>query len=200
MQAKSLRHNGLNRLSFEKLNDRAQIPLLNQDQGGRLPRKLRTEWLRCSSRSLAHLEVQPVPISDVYDRSAGTSRLCPKTRWAITGRGGQWATGGFSLSNRPIAVGQSMACAHLIDSASRSFSPGTLVSSEDCADEGTVGGNRWRIACETESSDRIDRKCHRTASSANSFINRVMCRGAPDDVKKGGKVAARQDQSIENTK
>jgi hypothetical protein len=66
-----------------------------------------------------------------------------------------------------MTVKQPMPRALFIGSAGGSFSDGTRVSSEDCRDEGNIGGNRWRITRETESSDRIGRRSPSAASSAD---------------------------------
>jgi hypothetical protein len=52
-------------------------------------------------------------------------------------------------------VMKSKAFAHVIGLASGSFSHCTR---EDCGGDDTIGGSRWSIAPETESSDRIERK------------------------------------------
>jgi hypothetical protein len=50
---------------------------------------------------------------------------------------------------------KSKAFAHFIGSASVFF---THCTCEDCGGDNAIGGNRWSIAPETESSDRIGRK------------------------------------------
>jgi hypothetical protein len=55
---------------------------------------------------------------------------------------------------------------HFLGSASGFFSHGTRVSSQDCGDEGAIGGNSWGIAREMQPSERIGRKQRSTASSS----------------------------------
>jgi hypothetical protein len=49
---------------------------------------------------------------------------------------------------------------------SGSFIRGTRVTSEDRGDKAAAGGDRWRMANEAESFDRMGRKWHSRASSA----------------------------------
>jgi hypothetical protein len=66
-----------------------------------------------------------------------------------------------------MTVKQPMPRALFIRSAGGSFSDGTRASSEDRKDQGNIGGNRSRIARETESSGRIGRRSRSAASSAD---------------------------------
>jgi hypothetical protein len=62
---------------------------------------------------------------------------------------GRLRSSAFHCSN---AVMQSVAGARFLGQSGGPLNRGARVSREDCGDEGTGGGNRWGIACETESS------------------------------------------------